>query len=518
MNLLTDPTITLPDAGRVSLAATLCAMAAGNVAAFPALRPHQRPAWHMFLVQLAALAISKAGAGDVLYDEAGWRNVLRGLTPEYPDDEPWRLVVESREAPAFMQPPDPGGLKWTKRSTPDDLDMLITARNHDLKQAIAANAEAEDWLYALVSLQTCEGYGGRGNQGIARMNGGSASRPMVGLVPRNGQDHGIHASQHWLRDVRALLARRKRGDVGALGTPGSDALLWVIPWPEGSRLQLDALDPWFIEVCRRVRLVSNEGKLSAECANAIQSRTNAKAFHGNVGDPWAPVEAKEDNAGKSLTISRRGFNYKQMCELLYRGKWHLPFLATPTPGESGDMLLLAEAICRGNSKTEGFKSRTVPVPATRLRMFASDEVGRLAEAQTKEIDAFDKALRNGLALVAAGGPRERAAIKKGHYSFTNAARGRFDRAVDAIFFPRLWSRATAASDPHAADEAKHAFLTELKAIADRLFTKAMPEMPCPAIHRRRAEARARSRYEATLRHEEASRALFNDLERNDVES
>ena len=61
--------------------------------------------------------------------------------------------------------------------------MLITSRNHDLKQNVARQAEPEDWVFALVSLQTSEGYGGSGNQGIARMNGGSSSRPMLGLAP-----------------------------------------------------------------------------------------------------------------------------------------------------------------------------------------------------------------------------------------------------------------------------------------------------------------------------------------------
>ena len=513
MNLLTEPIFTLPDGRRASLPATLCAMAAGEVSTFPALRPHQRPAWHIFLVQLAALSLSRAGRTDVLSEESAWRSALRGLTEEYPDDEPWRLIVESRESPGFMQPPDPGGLKWTKRPTPDALDMLITARNHDLKQSVALQADAEAWVYALVSLQTCEGYGGRGNQGIARMNGGSASRAMLGLVPANGHDHSVHASHHWKRDVRVLLLDREGGKPPALGTPRGDALLWAKPWPERRQLQLDALDPWFIEVCRRVRLVAGAGGMFAECANATEPRTNAKAFHGNVGDPWTPVET---SAGKSLTISRRGFGYKQICELLYSPKWQLPLLANPASDENGDMLLLAEAICRGNSKTEGFKSRTVPVPAKRLRMFASGEVGRLAEAQTKEVAAFDKALRDGLALVAAGG--DRAAIKKGHYGFTNDARARFDRAADAIFFPSLWARTSATDDPHAEAEAKLAFLAELQKESDKVFAESLPQMPCRAIHRRRAEARARRRYEAILRHEEATRALFNDLEGNDVGS
>ena len=139
----------------------------------------------------------------------------------------------------------------------------------------------------------------------------------------------------------------------------------------------------------------------------------------------------------------------------------------------------------------------------------------MAKAQIEEIEAFDIALRDGLALVAAGGDQD--AIKRGHYGFTNYARARFDRTADAIFFPRLWARADAADQPHKADAVKHAFLAELKAEADRVFTESLPQMPCRAIHRKRAEARARRRYEAVLRRKDASRALFNKPENDDVE-
>ena len=104
----------------------------------------------------------------------------------FPDDEPWRLVVDDRSKPAFLQPPVPKDVTLNKDvATPDALDLLITARNHDLKQAIARRADPEDWIFALVSLQTGEGYGGGsgGYQGIARMNGGWSSRPMMALAP-----------------------------------------------------------------------------------------------------------------------------------------------------------------------------------------------------------------------------------------------------------------------------------------------------------------------------------------------
>ena len=184
-----------------SLPGLLAAMARGEVASFPALRPHQRPAWHMFLVQLATLALSDAGAADLPEDEATWRAALRGLTADFPDDAPWHLVVEDRGKPAFLQPPDPGGLKWHEVATPDALDMLITSRNHDLKREIAHDAAPQDWIFALVSVQTMEGFGGAGNYGVARMNGGSSSRVMIALAPVTGGGQGH-------RPVGVVAARR----------------------------------------------------------------------------------------------------------------------------------------------------------------------------------------------------------------------------------------------------------------------------------------------------------------------
>ena len=138
-NLLTEPLIGT-DRGSHSLPGLMAAMARGEVASFPALRPHQRPAWHMFLVQLGVLALSSRGLDELPDDEDVWRAALRSLTTDFPDDEPWHLVVEDRPKPAFLQPPDPGGLKWSTVATPDALDMLITARNHDLKREVAREA------------------------------------------------------------------------------------------------------------------------------------------------------------------------------------------------------------------------------------------------------------------------------------------------------------------------------------------------------------------------------------------
>ena len=175
-----------------SLPQVYAALVADEVGAFPALRPHQRHAWHAFLVQLGAMAMHRAGVNEPPADAERWAELIRGLTPDFPD-EPWQLVVDDITKPAFMQPPasSPDLEKDYKNvvATPDELDMLVTSKNHDLKAAAAAQAGAEDWIFALIDLQTMEGFGGAGNYGISRMNGGLGSRASVfaGAAGRPGR-------------------------------------------------------------------------------------------------------------------------------------------------------------------------------------------------------------------------------------------------------------------------------------------------------------------------------------------
>lgn len=493
MNLLTEPLIQT-DQGMQSLPGLLAAMARGEVASFPALRPHQRPAWHMFLVQLATLALSDAGAVTLPEDEESWCAALRGLTADFPDDAPWYLVVEDRSKPAFLQPPDPGGLKWNKVplpeeckvATPDALDMLITSRNHDLKREIAHEAAPQDWIFALVSLQTMEGFGGAGNYGVARMNGGSSSRAMVALAPATGSGRVIDPSAWWQRDVKHLLSRRD-------GLSGQ-ALLWCRPWPEGQQLDLPRLDPLFIEVCRRVRLAEGDGALHAERTTSKAARIAAKEAKGMTQDPWAPVHLGE---AKTLTLGERDWTYGLLTELFYSGNWSVPVLARETPDESASAMgLVAEAFARGNSKTDGFKSRIIPVPkAVRKQMFGTEAIN-LSDEQIKTINMVDKALRDGLALIAAEGDRDK--MGKAEYARTAPARAALHRAADALFFPTLWDK-LAAGSKDGRHEAHMRFLRQLAQAARDEFTRASPGIPCARIMRPRAEVRGRAALNSGLR-------------------
>ena len=506
MNLITDSVLTLSGGERVSLPELFAALSRGEVRGFPALRPHQRPAWHMFLVQLGALALWTAGRDDLPEDAANWSASLRKLTEDRADDAPWRLFVEEPGQPAFLQPPDPGGLKWSSVATPDKLDLLITSRNHDLKQTIARQAAAEDWIFALVSLQTSGGYDGRGNCGIARMNRGSSSRPMVGLSPvRNGY-LSIDPSAWWARDVRILLSERTARQQSGVGTIGGAALLWCIDWPEGQQLDLRVLDPWFIEVCRRVRLTNAGGALSVRGSTSRSTRIDAKAYKGNVGDPWAPVHKTD---GRSLTLSERNFDYTQLCDLMFSGNWNVPVLAQPGSDEISDMLLIAEALSRGNSKTYGFKSRIVPVPGKVVPFFSSDTLATFSKAQMDEIRGFAEALKYAIALVAAAGSYDKLdeAIKnragRKYFRAAEHASKQFDHAADRLFFPSLWSRVTADASGDANEEAaaKAEFLNALRNAAIAELKSGLPAIPCPTIQRPRAEARAWRAFRRRVRKE-----------------
>lgn len=487
-DLLNEPLIGT-DRGWLSLPGLMAAMTRGEVGTFPALRPHQRPAWHMFLVQLAVLALDSSGLGELPENEAGWREALRSLTAAFPADEPWHLLVPDCTRPAFLQPPDPGGLKWTEVATADALDMLITSRNHDVKREIARNAAPQDWIFALVSLQTMEGFGGAGNYGIARMNGGSSSRVLIALAPARSGSADVDPSAWWRRDVGRLMAGRH-------GLAGK-ALVWLEPWPEGRSLALADLDPAFVEICRRVRLIERDGRISGERSTSKAARIAAKDFKGNTGDPWAPIHIGE---GKAFTLGERDWTYELLVTLLFKKdkrEWEIPPLVTPSPDEAAaPMLLVAEAFARGNSKTDGFRSRVIPVPKAMMKGLFGKRTVDVADDLIKDIVAVDLALRDGLALVAAGGDREK--VAKPHYERTRPAREALRRQADRLFFPELWRRVEATTSADF-DHLRLAFLEELAVIARREFFAALPGIPCASIIRPRAEVRGRDRLEWRLR-------------------
>lgn len=319
-NLLTEPIVRLdrPDGTRTeeSLPGVFAALMDDRVLGFPAQRPHQRHAWHALLVQIGVMAIQRAGLEGAPGCAEEWRRILGGLTPGYPGDEPWHLVIDDMATPAFMQPPahSADGQPDYRETvdTPDSLDMLVTSKNHDLKAAVASLAHPDDWIFALCTLQTMEGFGGAGNYGISRMNGGLGNRPAFSLAPE-----GARPGAHVGRDIAALLEFLPEIAAEHPGAADGLRLLWTLPW-DGTRseaLLIDSLHPLYVEVCRRVRLRSDgDGRLTCVRATSRAARLEGKALKGRTGDPWTPTSVKKD--GLPLTLGSGGFSYRRVAQLL----------------------------------------------------------------------------------------------------------------------------------------------------------------------------------------------------------
>ena len=474
---------------------TLAALSRDEAEDFPALRAHQRAPWHAFLVQVAALALLREGT-DGLPDEASeWERLLLALTPDHPGGEAWRLMVEDWSRPALLQPPgmdaklrdDPKLRAKAKRAeTPDALDMLLTARNHDLKGERMARAADDDWLFALVSLQTQEGQMGAGNYGVSRMNGGYGARVAFGLEPVEGTPGRAFA-----RDARRLV-RTTKGD--------GFSLLWVEPWDGTTSLPFAKLHPLYVEICRRVRLVARDGEIEgAVLGNSKVPRVAAKERRGITDDPWAPIVVDDS---KSWGVSAAGFGYRQMTTLLDGKKVKRPKLAIPATADgTGGLTVVARAVTRGQGKTEGYHERRVRVPPAARGLLGGGSDRLALTARAREGDASEVAgiLRHALRALFQGGPDD----VRHDDEATNAKLvphlRAYDRSVDTVFFDDpFWEAATATGEGALQ---RHAGLwrARLRDIARDVLGRAERSAPRTAQRRHRAIVRARGVLEGRLR-------------------
>ncbi|MBK5929265.1 type I-E CRISPR-associated protein Cse1/CasA [Halochromatium salexigens] len=512
-SLLDEPLIgvRLADARRVhlSLPALFVALAEDGIRDFPALRPHQRHPWHAFLVQLAAIALHQAGRSEPFATQDEWKSALLALTPGDPDGAAWCLIAPP-DRPALMQAPVPeGNLSDWKNTlqTPDELDMLVTSKNHDLKAARMKCSEPEDWLMALISLQTQEGFLGAGNYGISRMNGGFASRPAVGAMPVGGW------GTRWARDVRRLLASRTEiVSRLELCEQSGVALVWLRPWNGADSLAFSALDPFYIEICRRIRLIETAEGISALATGSKAARIEAKSRNGVTGDVWMPVETA---VGKALTISSKGFDYKLTSELLFGQKYRAPIAQTLTneDGKQG-IVMLARGVTRRKGKTEGYHERRVPIsPKVRALMIkkSTDKLAKLAEGRVSDISKMRKVLWKALATLFANGTsafNDNDSVTDKASRFAKA----FEQGEDARFFEgRLGlNDQIEAEDPEAV---RLAWYLDMAERAEDILRNAFEAGPRSGEQRYRARAAALGRFHGGLRKEFPTLAEYRDNDR-----
>ena len=511
LNLLTNPLIRFDRSGggrvEASLPEVYAALMADEVKAFPALRPHQRHAWHAFLVQLGAIAIHRASLEDPPETTEEWANLLRSLTgKDFPGDKPWQLVVDDITRPAFMQPPasskDREKDYKNRVETPDELDMLVTSKNHDLKSAVAAQAHNDDWMFALITLQTMEGFGGAGNYGVSRMNGGLGNRPAFSLAPSRGGT-GAHVQ----RDIKALLELRPKILDENPHYPDNDGvtLLWTRPW-DGTKnefLQPNNLDPLYVEVCRRIRLrAGDNGTIYGIRTSSKAARMDGKHLKGRTGDPWTPTNGKRD--GLPLTLSAGGFTYKRIADYLTSADWNHPALLKPTHTERGPaepMRLVARAMVRGQGKTEGYYERTIPVRnKLKLAMLGRnssdlDDLGAIAKARIGDVGIVQRILSHAIQVFAARGDAENTSPE--HRERARKWLNRLDEIVDNTFFDNLQDEFEAPESQR--QGIRRRWLLNIVDHARALRRDATDSLPCPAISRYKARVNAEGLFEGRLR-------------------
>lgn len=501
MNLLTQPIIRVRmrdgTARDCTLPEVFAELTRDTIASFEGLQLHQAQAWYSFLVQLAAMSLRREADPTPPDSPAEWEALLIARTSG--DEEPWSLVVEDLSRPAFMQPPAEKAersdyLSKSKRLSliPDEADVLVTSKNHDVKMSRADTPEPDHWLYVLVTTQTLSGFLGRGNYGIARMNGGFSSRPQVGLVP---------SSMTWgarlTRDIRVLLDNREAvlAEGPGFASEGIE-LLWLEPWDGETSLSPPQLDPYVIEVCRRLRMFclecdGGETRLALSYIPTGAPRIEARDLNGVLADPWVPVSPSR---GAALTVSGSGFHYTLMQALLFEQDLKAPTALHFHPDDPEEMFMEARVLVRGQGQTEGFHRRLVPIPKKiRSRFKRPSERERLAMMSQSRVELTgnvrSRVLYPSLRMLLEGG--EQRSGPPGDQRHTRW-QDDFEAAVDARFFSSLW-RDALLDDP---EQAALNWQRELYTLALEQYQRAAQSVPFPSMRRYRALSSSRDLFEA----------------------
>jgi CRISPR system Cascade subunit CasA len=271
-----------------------------------------------------------------------------------------------------------------------------------------------------------EGYSGPKNYGIARMNGGSGNRPLVGMYSK------IDWSKRFKRDVNVLLENRTK--LMDLYNSNGQTLLWLIEWngKKNSAIPLSDCDPFFIEICRRIRFIKSDGE-SIKCfRNTSDSPriTAPKNLKGITNDPWTPVRKKD---AKTLTIGdQNGFTYDRIQELILGNNFKKP-IALEFYDEKNGAFFLARCMVRGQGKTYGLHKRIIPITSGVVKILQTKSDKEIfAKRAHERVELASKVqtqiLKPSLKILMSNGENQKVILKK-LAPWIN----RFDQEIDRRF-------------------------------------------------------------------------------------
>lgn len=226
-----------------------------------------------------------------------------------------------------------------------------------------------------------------------------------------------------------------------------------------------------------------------------------------TGDAWTPLETSH---GKALTVSRNGFEYRLMSDLLTSGRF-TQGAAWRLDGWPQDVALqvIAQVTVRGQGKTEGYHERRVSIsPKLRRRLMGAQRplIAKMAQTRIQAIADMRKLLWSSLALLFANGEND-----SGNDAISNRA-GRFaqpfEQQEDGRFFEDLADQAEAE-----ADQQESVYLQWLIGLAQRaedVLLQAFDAGPRSGMQRYKARSAALSRFHAGLRGG-GKKTLFREL-------
>ena len=492
-DLLGDPLLEVEGASPCSLAEVLAALCRQEDLVFANLRPHQQAPWHAFLVQLAYLALEKAGIVEPPTDAASWRKLLLDLS--HGQACAWHLCVDDWQQPAFLQSPCSPGRESDFKAVAESaqsLDILVTSRNFDEKseKVVGLRDDRIDaWIYALVTLQGGAPFQGAGNYSSMRMNGGFSARPQFRIAFERG------SGKEFSRDLNALQAGSNlvAAEEDGIGSGRALALLWLERWDDAP-LTLADVHPLCLEVTRRVRIRREQGRLVLRRSGSKTMRVAAKEQLGAVRDPWIPLMVGDPV--KALTVQAEGFSYRRLAVLLLQPSvCTLPLLARPSAAERAagrPATLIAQVLVGGQGRTDGLLRREILMPMP-VAQAVADGDAHLAERARRFVEmasmAGGQALRPALIQFIDGGDD----VDWKHPDPARIAAPwlqRLDTLIDDRFFISLFGSAAADLKD---DEAELAWQAELAGFVSATFAAACEALPTRNSSRVFALARAERR-------------------------
>jgi len=249
---------------------------------------------------------------------------------------------------------------------------------------------------------------------------------------------------------------------------------------------VSALAPFFIEICRSVRLVTGASGLVAYGAATAGPRVAAKELRGVLGDPWIPVRLDGKSGQMALTVGPAGLSAQLLRDLIFEDGFRAPaMMRTQGLDEEGPVDFTISVLVRGRGTTEGFRTARVRIPARlRSHLFAHgalrDVLAELSRKALEHSSTMERRVLKAavLSLLESGAPSGEIDWDRDQVlRWWQGARQAFTSAWSAEFFSWLWRAADSADALESEEGSLFVWCRLLRSLAHRALDDAVSALP-----------------------------------------